>query len=142
MYNIGLVSGLVFVVYVVTLVWIVMRRFSAKSDSGPVPFNRYSIGREKAGLVSSISAVDHAGKTVITWSRPVDNQAIATKIYLHVANKPLAAKARYDIAISENESERVTHHRMGRRFWYWVALVYANGSESEKQFIDVLPNDD
>lgn len=145
MYNAVLILGLFFSVYIVMLVFIAIKKtraveLQAMSTRGTA---RQSLRvRQKPELIPDVTVTDNNGRTIIAWTQPTGVNFVSTKIYLRVTNNPATAVARYEIPKSDSATESVTHNRKGRRMWYWIALVYVDGSESEKQFIDAVPNDD
>ncbi len=144
MYNFSLILGLLFAVYVVVLVWIVVKKHQSRNIEmkSSQANDRKSTNDQQEDLIPNITARDAQGRTVITWRNSVKRPFASTKIYLHTSNNPTEATARFELPKSENELERITHSRNGKRYWYWITLVYQNGNESAKQFIDVVPNTD
>ncbi len=140
MYNLILILGVLFCIYIVFLVMFVLRRY--REEARVLGINRNEIRgftKERSNVIKDISLVDDGGKSVLRW-RPLESENyIASKIYLRVSNNPVAAVARYELTRSDKAYETVVHDRNGSRFWYWVTLLYEDGSESEKQLIGVLP---
>ncbi len=144
MNNFNLLLGLVFAVYVVILVVIAVRKHEPRQTNLKLKKSRDPIilNEQHEDLISDVTATDEDGSTVITWRMPSDEDVVLVKIYARVSNNPAAALARREIPKSGNEFESVKLYRNGKRHWYWITLVYRNGNESEKQFVDVVPNTD
>lgn len=143
MYNFSLILGLVFSIYITVLVLIAVKRVKTTEFNSDTPkMRRTPRIREQEELFADISAVDDHGTTTITWTPPARDNYVATKVYLRVSNNPAAAVARYEVLRSEKTTESIAHNRNGSRFWYWITLLYQDGTESEKQFVDVFPNSD
>lgn len=145
MYSAGLILGLFFSVYIAVLVFIAVKKrravelqttFSGTTSSQPPRI------REQAELIPNVEVADSNGRTIITWTPPANVDFVSTKIYFRVTNNPDTAVSRYEVPKSNSVTESYTHNRKGRRMWYWIALVYEDGTESQKQFVDVVPNDD
>ena len=145
MYNAAFILGLVFSVYIVVLVFVVVRKRRAEefqivssSNASRQPFRM----RGEPELIPDVDVADSNGRTTITWTPPANLDFVSTKIYFRVTNNPDTAVSRYEVPKSNSVTESYTHNRKGRRMWYWIALVYDDGTESKKQFVDVVPNDD
>lgn len=144
MYNFSLLLGLLFAVYVAILVITVVRRHEPRETTlrSKRPRDPMILNEQQEDLVADAKATDEDGSTVVTWRMPIDQDVVSAKIYARVSNNPAAAVSRREIPRSDNVFESVTLYRNGKRHWYWITLVYKNGKESEKQFIDVVPNTD
>lgn len=144
MYHMSLLIGLLFVTYVVVLAYIVVKRRSTIDSMERMSTSRrpMNVSSQPEDLVPGVEVKDVDGNTVITWRTPTVRDFVCAKVYVRVSNNPAAAVSRFEIPKSDREFESITHNRNGKRNWYWITLVYKNGNESEKQFIDVVPNTD